>query len=325
MILRKLENGGASTFSDAGRRGASVGFTCAPEKAEKLLPLLVTECTFEKWDIKEAQNTANVIVGEAMGNAQAVLIEQLYAAAYGPQSPLGKSIFTSSVGTPGIISFRESNYGMSGAVLSATGVSDHDAFVKSVSEGFAEASTGAVSEVASSSYMGGESRISAPSCGYTHLALGFEGPASSAALRNVMKYCLSLSSSNGVSGFTAPGLIGLYASAPASTSSTIMDSISEVLTSTLSDELVTRAKTLAKAEALFALDGGSKSLADSMTASILESGSFSREGISASYDNITKADVSAAMTSAVKSNPSVAAIGDISDIPYQAAISARFS
>jgi len=330
LILRTLENGGAATFSEAGRSGASVGFTCAPDKMETLIPLLATECTFEKWDVVAAKKNASVIVEEAMSSAQTVLTESLYSAAYGPQSNLGKSFYAEGASTDAIIAFRKENYGMNGAILSATGVSDHDAFVKSVSDGLAGANPGPATiedeeTATASAYIGGETRLFAPSSGYTHLALGFEGPAASSALRNVMKYCLSLSSSGAVSGFTAPGLIGLYTSAPASSAATLLDSISEVLTSSLTDELVERAKGLAKAEALFALDGGSKSLASAMSTSVLETGSFSASHTAATYDGISKADVTAAMTAALKSNPSVAAIGDITAIPYQAVIAARFS
>jgi len=329
LILRTLESDGASPFTTAGRSGATVGFTCAPDKAQRLIPLLATECTFQKWDVREAIATADTITKSAMMDVQTVLTEQIYAAAYGPQSALGKSFFTPSATKSGIISFREKNYGMNGAILSATGVSDHDAFVKSVSEGFSEANPGpsVTEKEVAAVYMGGESRIFDPSSGYTHVALGFESPGSSTALRNVMKYCLSLSSdgSGNVSGFTASGLVGLYASTSAPLASTLMDSISTVLTSSLSDELVARAKALAKAEAIFALDSGSKGLADAMSSSVVETGSFSSVEVAASYDDITKSKLSAAMIAALKSNPAVAAIGDVKDIPYQAAISARFS
>lgn len=49
---------------------ASVGITCAPDKATRLLPLLATECTFEKWDLKDAKDAANLLVEEAQANAQ---------------------------------------------------------------------------------------------------------------------------------------------------------------------------------------------------------------------------------------------------------------
>lgn len=70
LILRTLEQDGASSFSKAGRSGASAGFTCAPDKVQRLIPLLATECSFEKWDVRDAQKTAAVIVQESMANAQ---------------------------------------------------------------------------------------------------------------------------------------------------------------------------------------------------------------------------------------------------------------
>lgn len=70
LILRTLENDGATPFSSVGRDMASVGITCAPDKATRLLPLLATECTFEKWDLKDAKDAANLLVEEAQANAQ---------------------------------------------------------------------------------------------------------------------------------------------------------------------------------------------------------------------------------------------------------------
>ena len=70
LILRNLEDAGASVFSSAGRRGATVGYTAARENAAFVAPLLVTECSFEKWDVKEAQELAGVEAAEATSNAQ---------------------------------------------------------------------------------------------------------------------------------------------------------------------------------------------------------------------------------------------------------------
>ena len=65
-----MEDAGASVFSGAGRRGATVGYTAARENAAFVAPLLVTECSFEKWDVKEAQELAGVEAAEATSNAQ---------------------------------------------------------------------------------------------------------------------------------------------------------------------------------------------------------------------------------------------------------------
>jgi len=70
LIIRNLEDVGASLFSSAGRRGATVGFTAARENAAFVAPLLAASCSFEKWEVKEAQALAGAEAGEATSNAQ---------------------------------------------------------------------------------------------------------------------------------------------------------------------------------------------------------------------------------------------------------------
>ena len=66
LITRNLEDVGASLFSSAGRRGATV----AREHAAYVTPLLATSCSFEKWEVKEAQALATTEAKEATSNAQ---------------------------------------------------------------------------------------------------------------------------------------------------------------------------------------------------------------------------------------------------------------
>ena len=92
-----------------------------------------------------------------------------------------------------------------------------------------------------------------------------------------------------------------------------------------SPDIVNRAKVLAKAEAMFGMDSGSKGLAAGMTASVMESGSFTNAGdVAAAYDAISEKDVASAMATILKSNPSVAAVGDIGVVPYQGTFASRF-
>ena len=70
LITRNLEDVGASLFSSAGRRGATVGFTAAREHAAYVTPLLATSCSFEKWEVKEAQALAATEAKGATSNAQ---------------------------------------------------------------------------------------------------------------------------------------------------------------------------------------------------------------------------------------------------------------
>ncbi|KAL9188446.1 hypothetical protein ACHAXT_006824 [Thalassiosira profunda] len=321
LILRNLEDAGASVFSSAGRRGATVGYTAARENAAFVAPLLVTECSFEKWDVKEAQELAGVEAVEATSNAQVALTDQIYAAAYGAQSSLGRSYYTAGASRPSIMSFREKAYSLNGAVLAATGVADHEAFVRMVEEeypGAKDASEAAAA--ATAEYMGGEARVSAPSTGYAHVALAFQGP-TSAPVTNVLKHCLALS---GASPFAAPGVMGVYGgSAPADAAATV-DALSKAVGAAPSADIVEKAKAAAKAEALLALDSGSKSLADAMTASILDSCGFSAAALAESYDGVSADQVSKAYSAMLKSKVSLAAVGDISSVPYHATIEKRF-
>lgn len=322
IIIRNLEDVGASLFSSAGRRGATIGFTAARENAAFVAPLLVTGCSFEKWDVKEAQKLAGIEAGEANSNAQVGLTDQIYAAAYGAQSSLGRSYYTSGASKPSIVSFRERAYTLNGAVLAATGISDHEAFVRMIEDEFPASAPGAEAAAsAASGYMGGEARLSAPSTGYAHVALAFEGP-TSVPVSNVLKHCLSLS---GASPFSAPGLMGVYGgSAPGDASATV-DALSKAVGVAPSADVVAKAKAAAKAEALMALDGGSQSLADAMTASVLDSCGFSANALAESYDSVSADDVSKAYSAMLKSELSLAAVGDISSVPYHATIAGRFA
>lgn len=322
VILRSMENDGASPFASASRTSATVGFTASKDKAVRLIPLLATTSTFEKWDMKSAQASAKVEVDEAESSAQSVLTESVYSAAYGAQSGMGSPYYSAPATKSAIQSFRERTYVLNGAVLSATGIDDHESFVKAVEVGFSESVVGEPAAAAPSSFLAGETRVHAPSTGYTHLALAFEGPKSS-ALANVITQYITLAS-EGLEGFSSAGILGVYGGAAPSDAAATVDALIASITSAPSAEIVERAKGLAKAGAIFALDGDSKAVAEAMTSSVIESGKFSAAGVAAEYDAISAADVTAALQAMAKSSPALAAVGDLSSTPYQGSISAKF-
>lgn len=220
------------------------------------------------------------------------------------------------------MSFRERAYTFNGAVLAATGISDHEAFVRMVEEEFPAPAPGSeAAATVKSEYMGGEARLSVPSTGHAHVALAFQGP-TSAPVMNVLKHCLNMS---GASAFAAPGVMGVYGGSSPSDASATIDTLSNAIGAAPSDVDVSSAKEAAKNEALTALASGSKSLADAMTASILDSCGFSAKGLAESYDNVTADQVAKAHAAMLKSKLSLAAVGDISDVPYHATIASRFA
>lgn len=325
LIHRTIENEGAIPFASADRYSATLGFTVEPDNAVGLIPLLATDCTFEKWDVRDAKNLAVYQTAEANKSAQVVLTEQLYAAAYGPQSAMGRPFYSTDASTAEIVSFRSRAYGINGAILAATGIKDHQAFCAEVEDMMSEAPTGSSDAAPAATYLGGEARVSAPSAGFAHVALAFQSDASS-AMRGVIKQVFSLAGAEaGVSAFETSGLVGAYATVPSEIASTVDAAITETLTAKVTADLVAKAKNLAKAEAIFAMDSGSKGLAAAMTAGVMESGSFTNAAaIASSYDAITASDVTTAIAAMQKTNPSLAAIGDISMVPYQGTFASRF-
>jgi len=325
LINRTIENAGGVPTASADRAKATLGYTVAPEHAARLVPLLATDCSMERWDVRDAKYTAAYETEVAMGNAQVALTEHLYAAAYGPQSIGGRPFYVSDFpSTDAIISFRDRAYGLNGAVLAATGITDHASFCAEVSELVAASPSGAPeSSAAPMTYMGGESRLNAAT-DYAHIAIAFQGPGST-PVSNVVKHLLTIAGSGaGVTGFTGAGIIGAYAGGSGYSARGLVDAMVGALTAQPSADAVKRAKALAKADALFALDGGSASLAEAMTASVLETGSFSGPAdVAKAYDAVSDSQVKNALSSMLKSSPSLAAVGDIVSVPYLATVASR--
>lgn len=323
MINRTIEDAGGVPFATADRTKATLGYTVTPENSVALVPLLAVDCSMEKWDLREAKNQAGVEVESAAESAQIVLTENLCAAAYGPQSPAGRPFYFSDVSTDEIKSFRARAYGLGGAVLTATGVKDHSLFCSEVGELLSGAPAGTSAFPAPMTYLGGESRVAAPSSGYAHIALAFKAPTSSVVAR-ILKQVINISGmKSGLAGFAGAGTVGAYAGG--SSPGSLVDEMCKALTAAVTADVVRRAKGLAKAEALFALDGGSKSLADAMTAAVMESGKFmGPTEVAKSYDAVTESQVKDAMTAMLKTNASLAAVGDIASVPYHATVAARF-
>merc|ERR1712151_719332 len=327
VIIRSLENEGATPYSFADRFTAGVGFTCIREKVDRIVPLLATRCSYEKWDLRDSVGMANDIVDDAMTNAQAVLTEQVYAAAYGAQTSMGRPFHAKNASNSSIVSFRERSYIANGAVLAATGIEDHNAFVKVIQEGFSELSAGSdvSAKTASSTYLGGEARIDTASHGYAHIATGFKGIEGNTPLRSIVKNCLTIMSPSNVAAFASPGITGLYTAALSADASAATDELASAFLTPLTKEIIAKARTAAKSEAIFGMNDSSKALSQAMTDSVLENGSFSTQGVIDAYDTIGDDVVMNAVSSMIGCNLSLAAVGDIGTVPYHATIAARFS
>jgi len=325
LVNRTIENEGAIPFSKVDRRSATLGYTVEPNNALGLVPLLALDCTFEKWDVRDAKKLAKFQIDEASKSVEAVLTEQIYSAAYGASCPMGRPFFSAAASPIEISSFRSRGYGINGAILTATGIQDHAAFCTEVDSLLSEASKGDSSTPPNAEYLGGEARLSSASMGYAHVALAFESKAPG-PIRNILKHCYDLvGRDSGASTFATGGMVGVYASAPSGGVGAIDTVITNTLTTKLTPDVIAKAKLLAKAEATFDLDCGSTGLASAMTAAVMETGTFTDAAtVAESYDSISDDDVTSAASLMLKSNPALAAVGDISVVPYQGNFSSRF-
>jgi len=324
LINRTIEDEGGMMFTDLTREAATLGYTVSRESAVELVPLLATNCSFEKWDVRDAGQLLETQAALSSESVQVVLSEILFAAAYGPQSAAGRPLY--SVGCPidATMAFRNRNYGLNGAVLAATGIEDHGAFCAETEGLLESAPMGNPNSCPTPIYVGGESRVSAPYSGYAHVALAFPAPASG-ALTSVLKHTFCVAGSAvSVSGFSTTGLVGVYSGSSAP--ETLVNDMITVVKATVSSDVVSRAKALAKGEALLALEDGSKSLAAAMTSSVLTGAHFaSPADVAKMFDSVTEAQVKSAITEMIKTNPSLAAVGDISNVPYHASIGASLA
>jgi len=325
VVNRTIENEGAVPFSKADRNSATLGYTVEPDNALGLIPLLALDCTFEKWDVRDAKKLANYQLQEANKSVEVVLTEQIYSAAYGASSLMGRPFFSAAASPIEIYSFRNRAYGINGAILTATGIRDHAAFCEEVDSLLAESPKGDSTSPVAAEYLGGEARLSSPSMGYAHVALAFHSKAAS-PMRNILKHCYNLLGREaGVNTFATGDMVGVYASATSGGVGALDATITNTLTSELSPDVIAKARLLAKAEATFDLDCGSTGLAAAMTESVMENGIFTDAAtVAETYDSVSDSDVTNAAGLMLKSNPALAAIGDISVVPYQGSFASRF-
>jgi predicted Zn-dependent peptidase len=322
-ILRTLENGGASPFTSATRHSASVGYTCAPENAAPLVGAVIsqTACSFEPWDVHETIKISKQQAAAAALSPEVSLTEAVFAASYGSESTLGRPFCNPACTSDSLVSFRRRNYVFDGAVLVATGV-NHSSFLKEVEEALGEVpSTLPASETADVAFVGGEARLFAPAGGSAHVALSVNAAVDYPTL-SVLKHCVTLSSS--VSAFAVPGLLGVYGTAASDAAGELTDSLLSALSKPVTNDVIQRAKLRAKAEALLAIENGSKSLADIMTMNVLYTGSFTAASVAAAFDGITSKAVSDAFTAVKNKGVSLAAVGEIQNVPPHRIISSKF-
>jgi hypothetical protein len=157
--------------------------------------------------------------------------------------------------------------------------------------------------------MGGEARVHAPSVGATHVALAFAAPSSS-VLSNILKECLAL---QGGTAFGGDGLVGVYGSD--------VDTLSSSLTTKPTGRHYQACQEYGQIQGHVCVGRWFSWTRGCHDAQVLETGSF----LPPSYDAVLERDVSAAYDAMIKSGLTMAAVGNLSMVPYHGTIASRFS
>mmetsp|Transcript_26875 Transcript_26875/g.41672 ORF Transcript_26875/g.41672 Transcript_26875/m.41672 type:complete len:461 (-) Transcript_26875:85-1467(-) len=331
--LRDMHNSGAQPYpmlpSKAGRTSAQFGYTCAPEYTADLVANLAMDCAYTKWDVQDAVNYAHVAASTALACPANVCEENIYVAAYGDASAMSNSVYCSSaISRDAVANFREREYygaAAADAVLVATGVADHDAFVAAVTAAFgAKEGTAAAGAVQGEhEYRGGESRVPVEGASRTYLRLAFAAPYC-ALVQDIIVATLQ---AQGVDAFAQDGVLGVSGDATVAATPELVDALVAALAAPITAESAATGKLLAKASALMALEGtSSTSLAQSLTTgAVLGTEAYTPQDLAAAYDDIA---VETVVAEAAKMKESVLAVsavgGGLAAVPYHPTLAAMF-
>lgn len=361
-LVRDSENAGLSLSSVSSREDlvyAGEGIRTGTEELVELLGESVTapllpEWEMEAWQDKVGEYDAPIIESDI----NIALSEATHAAAFLDDTPLGHSSFVS--GTPAFSSddlraFITSKFSANRMVVAATGV-DHNELVNLVNQQFGGVPAGDASTVSGSAYVGGEVRSKA-STGVAAYSVSFSAPslASSAADKATIAVLEALlgatvpghagvgsrqsrlalaeasDASIGVaSAFTRQyrdaGLFGVYAAADAEHAGNSFAKVAAALKglTTVSGDELTRAKNQAIMGYLTAVESSSAARDNIGRQLLLTGAHIDAKGVVAAINAVTADNVKSVAGSLLSSTPTVAAVGDIGQVPRYAEAAALF-
>lgn len=183
-LVRDIEDIGGQMAAASAREFMIFQGECLREYVEKAVDILADTIVRPKlapWDIDEQRKVIGYDLENMEANAQSVLTELLHGAAYGEQSPLGRSLWCparnlNKLGEDELRAYLQSHFTAPRMVLSAAGV-EHDRLVDLASKYFEDLPTQPANGVApvteTAKYIGGERRMTADSP-LTHVTLVFD-------------------------------------------------------------------------------------------------------------------------------------------------------
>ena len=180
-VVRDVEDMGGNVGAAAAREYMVYTTDVLRTNLDKELELCaetVLKPKFVPWDIEEQRKIIRYELEEMETNAQAMVSEMIFQAAYTDSSPLGRPLYMpkrniEKIGAEQLFRFCDEHYVANRMILAGAGV-DHAEFVELAKKYFGNARSGAATPaVPPTKYVGGEQRLKAESP-FTQVALSFD-------------------------------------------------------------------------------------------------------------------------------------------------------
>ena len=326
-MLRDLENVGATVGTSVDREKITYKVTVLPEHAEAALAAVseaISSPPTAAYVIEEQKETAELAIAAHKSNPKSRVLELLYEAAYGENTPLGSPVYAddlTDLSVASTLGFRKSNFTANRLVVSATGLSIDT--LKTLAELYLHALPSGNSALLApqSPYVGGDVKLRDKSVGASHLAVGFPVPAGAGSEAYTVLGALLASKvaalpvpKDSVSVLLEGGLLGFYAKGDAAAASGYLEAAVAELKAAAGSSNSDAAKTKAALESFLALESGSTAAAKLVGA--VTSGTSPV----ADARKVSASAVSAAAKAALGATPAYAVFGTTFGTPSYAAV-----
>jgi processing peptidase subunit alpha len=334
------------------------------DRATELVAETAMKPKFAPWDIEDQRKILRIELEEMEKNAQAMVTEMMFQAAYTDSSPLGRPLYMprrniDKISAEQLLEFTNEHFHVNRMILAAAGV-DHGELVEMAKKYFGSAKAGpAAKPVAPTKYVGGEQRLRAESP-QTQVSISFEvggwktdhllpvcvlhmllgggssfspgGPGKGMYSRLYMNLLNQHHWIDSATAFNSlhndVGLLGIYGTCAPRDAGKLIDVMAseliDIASKTPTEEETTRAKNQLKSSILMNLDS-TQILMEDIGRQVLVYGK--REdpfSLCNKIDQVTPQQVQKAAATAISSPLTLVAFGDVSSVPSYDTVSRRF-
>lgn len=329
-LMRDLENIGATVGSSVDREKITYKVTCLPEKAEEAIAAVseaISSPPAAAYVVEEMKETAELALETHKSSAKSQVMELLYEAAYGENTPMGSPTYAplTDLSISNVMSFRKSNFTANNLIVSATGISIDS--LKTMAELYLHSvpQSNVTLPLPSSPYVGGDMKVRDTTVGSSHLAVAFPVPKGAGAEPYKVLHTLLASK---IAAMPVPedslvafyeevssgGMIGFYSKGTSAEATSYIEAGVAELKAVAASSNPDAAKVKAALESFISLESGSSGAAALLNSTVM--------GVSSVADarRVSSAAVSSAAKTALATIPSYAVFGITAGTPSYAAV-----